>query len=148
MALGPLRLADKSAWEQARYDGRARDRLRELRATGRLAVCLVSRAELLYSARNSEEFTRIRLDLSTLPYLATTEIAERFAIETMSALAERGQHRMAIPDVILAGIAQAHSAIALHYDAHYERIADVTGQAHEWIIPRGSGHGSLTTNHQ
>ncbi len=50
MAVGPLYLADKSTWEQARYDQRDRDRLRELRETAWLAVCLVSLAELLYSA--------------------------------------------------------------------------------------------------
>jgi Pyruvate/2-oxoacid:ferredoxin oxidoreductase gamma subunit len=32
--------------------------------------------------------------------------------------------------------------IVLHYDSDFERISSVTGQPHEWIVPRGSGHGS------
>lgn len=141
MAIGPLRLADKSAWEQARYDAGARERLHELRQTGRLAACVISTAELLYSARNAAELERIRLDLAALPQLACTSAAERHMVDTMSALAARGQHRTPIPDLLLAVIARASSAVVLHYDTDFERIAAATGQPHEWIVPRGSGHG-------
>jgi predicted nucleic acid-binding protein len=143
MALGPLHLADKSAWEQARYDKRARERLHELRETGQLAVCVVSMAELLYSARNADELARIRLDLSSLFHLQMTPAAEQHLVDVMAALALRGRHRTPIPDLMLAAVARAHSAVVLHYDSDYERIADVTGQPHEWIIPRGTGHGAL-----
>lgn len=142
MAVGPLRLADKSAWEQARYDASARERLHLLRDAGQLAVCVVSTAELLYSARNADELDRIRLDLSALPFLHFTAVAEQHVVEIMSALARRGQHRTPIPDLMLAAIARAASAVILHYDSDYERIADVTGQAQEWIVPRGTGHGA------
>jgi predicted nucleic acid-binding protein len=142
MALGRLHLADKSAWEQAGYDKAARRRLHELRETSQLAVCVVSMAELLYSSRNAEELARVRLDLSPLAYLHMTTAAEQQLVDIMSALALRGQHRTPIPDLMLAAIAQAHSAVVLHYDSDYERIAGVTGQPHEWIVPRGSGHGS------
>ncbi len=139
MALGDLYLADKSAWEQARYDNRALERLVELRDEGQLATCLVSTAEMLYSARNVDAFARWRLDLASLSYLEMTPAAERHVIDVMSALALRGQHRTSIPDLILAAIAHLHSAVVLHYDSDYERIAEVTGQPQEWIIPRGTG---------
>lgn len=42
---------------------------------------------------------------------------------------------------MLAAVARAHSAVVLHYDSGYERIANITGQPQEWIIPRGTGHG-------
>ncbi len=141
MALGPLHLTDKSAWEQARYDKRARERLHELREARQLAVCVVSMAELLYSARNADDLARLRLDLSSLPYLHMTPAAEQQLVDVMAALALRGQHRTPISDLMLAAIARAHSAVVLHYDDEYARIAEVTGHAHEWIIPRGSGHG-------
>lgn len=141
MAIGPLRLTDKSAWEQARYDKRARRRLHELREAGQLAVCIVSMAELLYSARNADDLATLRLDLSLLPYLRMTSAAEQHLVDVMAALALRGQHRTPIPDLMLAAIAHAHSAVVLHYDSDYERITEVTGQPHEWIIPRGNGHG-------
>ena len=142
MALGPLHLADKSAWEQARYDKRARQRLHDLRETRQLAVCVVSSAELLYSARNADELARIRLDLSSLAYLHMTAAAEQNLVDVMAALALHGQHRTPIPDLMLAAIAHAHSAVVLHYDSDYERIAEVTGQPHEWILPRGAWHGA------
>jgi predicted nucleic acid-binding protein len=145
VALGPLHLADKSAWEQARYDKDARRRLHELRATGQLAVCVVSMAELLYWARNAEELARLRLDLSTLAYLHMTAAAEQHLVDVMTALALHGQHLTPIPALMLAAIAQGHAAVVLHYDADYERIAGVTGQPHEWIIPRGAGHGAGAT---
>lgn len=141
MAVGPLHLADRSAWEQARHDDRARARMHELREAGRLAVCLISLTELLSSARNGEELAQLRVDLAPLPYLHLTATAERNVGDTMAALAGRREHRTPIPDLLLAATAQAGSAVVLHYDCDYERIAAVTGQAHEWIIPRGSGHG-------
>jgi predicted nucleic acid-binding protein len=67
VALGPVRLADRSSWEQARHDKRARQRLHDLREAGQLAACIVSLAELLYSARNADELARMRLDLSRFP---------------------------------------------------------------------------------
>jgi predicted nucleic acid-binding protein len=146
VALGPLHLADKSAWEQARYDKDARRRLHELRETRQLAVCVVSMAELLYSSRNAEELARLRLDLSALTYLHMTSAAEQHLVDIMIALALRGQHRTPIPDLMLAAVAQAHSAVVLHYDSDYERIAAVTGQPHEWIVPRGTGHGGAATS--
>jgi predicted nucleic acid-binding protein len=60
----------------------------------------------------------------------------------MAALAEKGQHRTPIPDLMIAAIAVTARAVILHYDADYERIAAVTGQPHEWVVPRGSGHGA------
>jgi predicted nucleic acid-binding protein len=141
VALGPLYLADKSAWEQARYDKAARRRLHDLRETGQLAVCVVSMAELLSSARNADELARMRLDLSSLPYLQMSPAAEQHLADVMAALALRGQHRTPIPDLMLAAIALAHSAVVLHDNSDYERIAEVTGQSHEWVIPRATGHG-------
>jgi hypothetical protein len=44
---------------------------------------------------------------------------------------------------MLAAIAHTNSAVVLQYDSDYERIAAVTtGQGHEWIVPRGAGHGA------
>lgn len=141
MAVGQLHLADKSAWEQARSDHRARERMHELKEAGRLAVCVVSMTELLYSARNAAELAQLRVELSALAYVPFTIAAEQLVGDMMAALASHGHHRTSVPDVMLSAIARAASAVVLHYDADYERIAAVTGQPTEWIIPRGSGHG-------
>ena len=53
-------------------------------------------------------------------------------------LAPKGHHRLPIPDLIIAAAAESAELSVLHYDADYERIAEVTGQPNEWIVPRGS----------
>lgn len=141
MALGPIYLLDKSAWEQRRYDERARARVRQLRESARLAVCVVTMAELLYSSRNVDEMDSDHAQLVQLQFLAMTPIAEQQVVLTLKALAAKGQHRgRPIPDVLIAAIAHAHGAVVLHYDHDFELIAAVTGQRQEWIIPPGTGH--------
>jgi predicted nucleic acid-binding protein len=60
----------------------------------------------------------------------------------MRQLAGRGQHRApSIADLFVASVALTNDATVLHYDKDFELIADVTGLRHEWIVPRGTGHG-------
>ncbi|MGH9126964.1 MAG: PIN domain-containing protein [Acidimicrobiales bacterium] len=60
------------------------------------------------------------------------------AIEIQHLLARRGHHRVPIPDLIIAAAAEAAGLTVLHYDADFEMIAEVTGMAHEWVVPRGT----------
>ena len=41
-------------------------------------------------------------------------------------------------DLIIAAAAEAARMTVLHYDADFDTIAAVTGQAMEWVVPRGS----------
>ena len=53
--------------------------------------------------------------------------------------AARPEHRhFRLPDLIIAATAEEHGATVLHFDADYDRIAEVTGQPVEWIAARGS----------
>lgn len=140
MALKPIYLLDKSAWEQRRYVPSAKARVGELRRAKQLAVCIVTMTELLYSSRNLDEMEADHSRLRELLFLPMTAAVEHQAVVSMKALAAKGQHRKPIPDLLLAAIAEVHGAIVLHYDADFERIAQVTGQPHEWIVPRGKGH--------
>lgn len=79
----------------------------------------------------STQLPQLRVELSALPYLHVTAAAEQGVADTMVALAGRGHHRTPVPDLMLAAIAQAGTAVVLHYDADYERIAEITGQRHE-----------------
>ena len=59
------------------------------------------------------------------------------AIEVQSVLARTGQHRgVTIPDLLVAAAAEAAGLQVLHYDADFDRIAAVTGQLTEWVVPR------------
>ena len=76
------------------------------------------------------------------PYFPMTdEIAQR-AIEVQELLAQRSQHRsVSIPDLLVAATAERNALTVLHYDGDYERIAEITGQPAEWIVPRGTADG-------
>lgn len=41
-------------------------------------------------------------------------------------------------EVIVAACAERADLTVLHYDGDYERIAEVTGQPAQWVVPRGS----------
>jgi predicted nucleic acid-binding protein len=81
-------------------------------------------------------------DLSLLGRLHIDRAAEEHVTEIMKLLAVGGQHRApSIADLFVAAVARASNATVLHYDKDFELIADATGQRHEWVIPRGTGHG-------
>lgn len=61
------------------------------------------------------------------------------ALEVQAHLAKHSQHRgVQLPDLIIAACAEGAGLTVLHYDADYERIAEVTGQPVQWVVPRGS----------
>jgi predicted nucleic acid-binding protein len=61
------------------------------------------------------------------------------ALDVHRQLAATSQHRnFHLPDLIIAATAELNGAIVLHYDGDYDRIAVITGQPTEWILPRGS----------
>ena len=43
-----------------------------------------------------------------------------------------------MPDLLIAAVAEQHRVTVLHYDADYDRIAEITGQPMRWIVPRSS----------
>jgi predicted nucleic acid-binding protein len=132
-------LVDKSALEQRRHRTGARDLLALLLAEGALATCHVIALEVLYSARNLNDYETLRSDLAALPWLpVTVEVMDR-ALTVQHALAQRGEHRLPLPDLMIAATAELHDAIVLHYDHDYDVIASVTGQRTQWIMERGTG---------
>ena len=107
---------------------------------GTVGVCIVTELELGFSARSAADHARIRRELvdHLLP-IAIPARAEQEAREVQAALVERGQHRSAgVANLLIAATAEMEGLTVLHYDADFDLIADVTGQATEWIVPRGS----------
>jgi predicted nucleic acid-binding protein len=73
------------------------------------------------------------------PLLESGLVARRRALEVQTLLAAAGQLRsVPIPDLLVAATAERHGVTALHYDEDYERIAALTAQPTEWVVPRGS----------
>jgi predicted nucleic acid-binding protein len=132
-------LADTSAIARLHL-APVRERLEPLITRGLISLCAVTELELLTSARNLEDYERIRTVL--LPAFTWTAIDERTwsrALTVQHDLAARGQHRAAsIPDLLLAATAEQAQLTVLHYDRDFDTIAGVTGQATEWVVPAGS----------
>ena len=134
-----LYLVDKSAYEMAKRSPDARDSLRSLISPGNsIAMCEMIALELLYSARNTTDYERLRAGYEQLPWLETDNHAMRRAIEVQHELARKGQHRRALPDLIIAATAEVHGATVIHYDKDYDLIAAITNQPTSWIVPAGT----------
>lgn len=131
-------LVDKSALARMPL-APVRARLAPIIEAGEAATCSIVDLEVLYSARDHREHERIRarrrLAYGQVPLNEQT--FER-AMDVQGELAKLGQHRLPIPDLIIAAAAEGAGLTVLHYDADFERIAAVTGQAVEWIVPPGS----------
>lgn len=135
---GVTYLGDKSAHQQRYRSPEAAAVLDKSMANGALAVCEVVALELLYSARNGRDYKEIRGALDALTWLPTSNAALRRAIDVQDVLAQRGQHRRPLPDLVIAATAEEHGAVVLHYGNDFELIANVTGQPVQWIVPRGT----------
>jgi len=137
VALRPACLADKSAL--ARMPNAAvRARLEPLLVDGLVATCGIIDLEIGFSAQTAAVHPDVRRERRSLPRARIDdEIFDR-AFEIQGLLADRGQHRLPVPDLVIAAAAESADLTVLHYDADFERIAEVTGQAHDWVVPRGS----------
>ena len=43
-----------------------------------------------------------------------------------------------LPDLLVAACAERAQLVVLHYDVDFDRIAEITGQPVQWIVPRGA----------
>lgn len=135
-----LYLADTSAWHRA-TESEVAEAWERLLRTDSLATCSQVRLEILYSARSAEDYDRLAEELLALHQLPCGAAQMERALEVQKALARKGglHHRsVKIPDLVIAATAEAADAVLWHYDQDYDRIAEVTGQPVEWIVPRGS----------
>ena len=131
-------LIDKSALARM-PDARVQARLVPILEAGEAATCAIIDLEVLYSTRNAREHARARRRRAlAYRHVPLSEATFQRAIEVQGLLAQRGQHRVPIPDLIIAAAAEQAGTVVLHYDADFDRIAAVTGQAAEWVVPKGS----------
>ncbi|HEY3956365.1 MAG TPA: PIN domain nuclease [Streptosporangiaceae bacterium] len=101
---------------------------------GLVRITTVTRLEVGYSARTGADLrSGLRQPpLASMPVEYLTPAIEDRALEVLSLLADRGQHRApSIPDLIIAATAELAGLIVLHQDKDFDIIADVTGQPME-----------------
>jgi len=98
---------------------------------GLVRITTVTRLEVGYSARSGEDL-RAGLrqpPLAAMPVEYQTPAIEDRAVEILTLLADRGQHRApSIPDLIIAATAELAGLTILHLDKDFEIIAGITGQ--------------------
>lgn len=132
-------LADKSALTRQQTRPEVRAALEPLLLDGEIAICGVVDLEILYSATSPAGYREGARVLQGMPRVEFDDGCLRRALEVQALLAERSQHRgLSIPDLLIAACAERAGLTVLHYDADYERIAAVTGQPLQWVVPRGS----------
>ena len=137
MALNPRYLADKSALARMHRPA-VGEQLGPLLIDGHVATCPIIDLEVLYSARSLVDYERIRTERRTLRSYPITETVTARALAVQHGLAQRGLHRVPLPDLLIAAVAEINSLTVVHYDADFDRIAEFTGQPTEWVVPRGS----------
>ncbi len=139
MDVSPQYLVDSSAIHRMKYEP-VKKRLAPLIAAGFVATCSALDLEALYSARNPDEYEKLRATRAAIfTYLDTEEADWRQALDVQRSLAAKSIHRgPKIPDLVIAAVAFRHNLTLLHYDSDFDRIAELTGQPMEWVVPRGS----------
>jgi predicted nucleic acid-binding protein len=105
---------------------------------GQLARAGISDLEIGYSARNAPEWDRLAGALGVFELVETTADHLRRARHVQRLLAAKHQRGRKVPDLLVAAAAEARNLTVLHYDADFDRIAIVTGQPCEWVVPAGS----------
>jgi predicted nucleic acid-binding protein len=103
---------------------------------GLVRITTVTRLEVGYSARSGPDL-RAGLQqppLSSMPVEYLTPTVEDRAVEILTLLADRGQHRApSVPDLIIAATAELAGLTVLHLDKDFDVIAEITGQPVEWL---------------
>lgn len=131
-------LIDKSAlarWTKPSV----KDVLRPLHERYLLAVCQPTEYEMVHSARDSSEATRISTWLHAFDYLDTDDRAFSRALEIQRHALNAGFHRaLSLPDLLVAATAELNRRTVLHYDGDFDMIASLTGRPAEWVVPPGS----------
>ena len=107
---------------------------------GQLIVSPLFFVEALYSARNADDVRRLSAELGSLPFLSLSPRTHDVVATAFGELAERqaSYHRVPPPDVLIAALAHESRVGVLHYDAHYDRLAEVLDFESRWIAPPGT----------
>src|SRR5229473_3296439 len=101
---------------------------------GLVRITTVTRLEVGCSARSGPDLRAgfAHPPLSSIPVEYMTPAIEDRAVEVLTLLADRGQHRApSVPDLIVAATAELAGLTVLHMDKDLDVIAAVTGQPME-----------------
>src|SRR5918996_3017423 len=136
---GGVFIADKSAWQGAEHPTAAEE-WRQAMVAGQIAISPTVKLELLYSTQDSAAFDELETLLAALRDVPITRSVTAAGVTAMRELAHRQPlyHRVKLPDILIAAAAQDVAIGVLHYDHHYDRLAEVLNFESRWIAPPGT----------
>ena len=105
-----------------------------------IRTCTMVTMELLFAARDASEVAEVERMEAGLRQVPVTASVQRAAVGAVRELSQRGAgaHRVTPPDILIAAAAQEAGVGVLHYDRHYDRLADILNFDSVWIAPPGS----------
>ncbi len=104
-------------------------------------MCPVVTLELLHDAPNPAQVEKVAVACAALcqaPITRTVTDAAILAIRELAAAGADGCHRVRIPDALIAAAAAERGFGVLHYDHHFDRLAEVLAFDSQWVAPPGS----------
>ena len=134
-------LADTSAWTSRHRSSETAAAFDEVVAAGGVATCPIVTLEVLRTARSGADYASMRQAFAALPQVEITADAWERAADVLELFARQAPlHHRQIPfqDAVIAAAAELAGVPVVHYDRHFELIAEVTGQPVRAIAPLGS----------
>jgi predicted nucleic acid-binding protein len=130
-------LLDSSVLTRLHHDS-IREAVEPRAEQGELARAGISDLEIGYSARNAAGWDGLAEGLQAFELVETSADHLQRARQVQRLLAAEHQRGRKVPDLLIAAAAESRGLTVLHYDTDFDRIAAVTGQPCEWIVPAGS----------
>jgi len=133
-------LVDTSAWAAARRQPSAQNRLRAAAVRGDVAWCWPVRYELMVDARDPHGIAAVDQSLEGIREVAVDRAVQRGVLSVMRELAaggSHGAHRIPLTDLTVAVAAQRAGLDILHYDRHFDRLAELLGVRAWWVSAPG-----------
>lgn len=137
---GRVFVADTSAWSHASHPHVRAGWAAAVR-NRQIATCPIVNLEVLYSARDGASFDGIEGSFAVLRDVPVTRSVTNAAIAAYRQLAHRQPlvHRqITFGDLLIAACAQDAAIGVLHYDHHFDLLAQVLAFESRWIAPAGS----------
>lgn len=136
---GRVVIADTSAWARASHP-LVRDQWAAALRGRQIATCSIVTLELMYSARNEQDLATVESEQALLRDVPVATSAQRAAMGALRELASGGpgQHRVPLADALIAAAAQEAGVDVLHYDHHYDRLAQALHFKSVWVAPPGA----------
>lgn len=106
-----------------------------------VAICEMVALEYLMGARRGDHYDQLAAGLEALHSYPIDQEAwtrARVVQQTLAHQTGGGQRAVKLPDLLIAAASERAGLPLVHYDADYDRIAAVTGQATQWVAAQGT----------